>query len=259
MHATDFAEARFLNVMNGVGITAPSDFYIGLYLSSPTETGMAGNELNYTGYTRQIISFGTPTVESLAVWIRNVTALQWATPAADAGTVTHIGISDAVSGGNMWLHGQLTEPLAVKANQFPSLPIGEVGFYMTGNLSAAYKTKFLNVFRKTNVAGISCYLAMFNGSPDAGGVEISGDTYARPHVTWNSPTEQVGGQMLISNTTLVSFPIPTTAWGSFDTDVVMDAAAMGSAVWIIPKTSAETIMRNNIYQFQSGAARLAIN
>ena len=42
MYATNYFETGILNVMKGITLTAPSQLFIGLFISNPTETGTAG-------------------------------------------------------------------------------------------------------------------------------------------------------------------------------------------------------------------------
>ena len=93
MYACNTLETKFLNIMRGVTLTAPSALYIGLYLSNPGETG-EGVEITYTGYERQLITFSAPAAESGGLGVKNDTEISFAMAQADAGTVTHIGISD---------------------------------------------------------------------------------------------------------------------------------------------------------------------
>jgi hypothetical protein len=47
MYATNYFETKILNIFSGTPCVAPSGLYVGLFLSNPTETGVAGTEVSY--------------------------------------------------------------------------------------------------------------------------------------------------------------------------------------------------------------------
>lgn len=75
----------------------------------------------------------------------------------------------------MLCRGELVEPLVIGADEPPVFLAGDVLFYLTGNLSRAWKTKVLNILRGQSIQGIAPYFSLWNGSPEAGGSELSGD------------------------------------------------------------------------------------
>jgi len=259
MYATDYLEENFLNVMKGITFTAPANLYLGLYLSNPSETGTAGTEVIYPGYARKLVTFSAPAAESGGIGIKNESQIGFATSPANVGTVTHIGVSNSISGGNMLAYGELTEPLEISMGDAPVLLAGEIVFYLTGNLSNAYKTKFLNVFRKTNMTGISTYFALYSGNPEAGGSELSGANYARVPVTFSASTELASGQRQIENSTAAQFSRPSTNWGTWVYSALTDAVSGGSPVWVQARTPNKAIMKGYMPVVAAGNLRVAIN
>lgn len=83
--------------------TRPSAWYLALFTSDPTDAG-SGTEVSGTNYTRKAITFSVSTD----------TASNSATVTFDAagsggwGTVTHVGVYDASSAGNLLFHGAVT-------------------------------------------------------------------------------------------------------------------------------------------------------
>lgn len=91
------------------------------------------------------------------------------------------------------------EPLVIGADEPPVFLAGDVLFYLTGNLSRAWKTKVLNILRGQSIQGIAPYFSLWNGSPEAGGSELSGDQL-RPHRAHvRRPAEQTSGQIIARN------------------------------------------------------------
>lgn len=106
---SDYLENELLDHALGTGaLTAPSGVYLSLHTADPTDAG-TGAEVSGGSYARQLCAFGASssgTASNSAV--EEFTVM----PAA---TVTHIGIWDAVSTGNLLFHGALTASKTVGA------------------------------------------------------------------------------------------------------------------------------------------------
>jgi hypothetical protein len=89
-------------------VTRPTTWYVGLFTSDPTETGAAGTEVTGGSYARTGVSF-TVTGDTAT----NSAAVEFAAATAGWGTITHIGIMDASSGGNMIVHAALSVSRAI--------------------------------------------------------------------------------------------------------------------------------------------------
>lgn len=259
MYATDYLERNFLNVMNGVTFTAPAKCYIALFLSNPTDTGTNGIEISYSGYERMDITFSTPTPMNGGIGISNDALITFATSPIDAGTVTYIGILDSKVGGNMLAYGKLTEDLDVRSGESPVLLAGDVSYYLTGNLSTSYKTKLLNIFRKTSIKGITSHYALFNSSPDHGGSELNGANYTRVPLTFSTPIDGASGQMYIQNSVGATFNRPSEAWGVWNYSAIYDALAQGEPIFIQEKIPSKEIKKGYMPVIAVNAVKLALN
>jgi len=90
------------------GITvAPPARFIGLFLSDPTNANV-GLEIQGGSYVRQAITFAEPVVVNGVSSIRNSIEIRFPTATSDWGTVTHIGIFTATTGGNLLTHAAIT-------------------------------------------------------------------------------------------------------------------------------------------------------
>ena len=232
MYACDYLEQGVLNTLRGIAFTAPSKCYLALYISDPGETGSAGTEVSYAGYKRMEVDFSVPADISGGIGIQNQANITFATPEQAAGTVTHIGVLDSLSGGNMLARGAMTEPLSIGAGQPPVILAGDALFYLTGNMSKEWKKKVLNVFRGQSIPAVTspCF-ALWNGSPEDGGAELTGENYARVALTFAAPEEQPSGQVVIKNSTAVSFHRLTTTWGTWSWSAVCSAASGGETIF----------------------------
>ena len=103
---SDHAEALLLDWMMTTGsATRPTAWYIALYTAAPSDSG-GGTEVSTGGYARQSATFAAAT--SPGGTTSNTNTIQFTASGANYGTITHIGIFDAVSGGNLLWHGAMT-------------------------------------------------------------------------------------------------------------------------------------------------------
>lgn len=106
MSKSNYLESKILrHVLNVAAYTAPSTLYLALYTSDPTDAD-TGTEISggSPAYARKPITFGTEANGTVA----NSGSVSIDPPTA---TITHWGIRDAVSGGNLMYHGAFETPL----------------------------------------------------------------------------------------------------------------------------------------------------
>lgn len=107
MFASNFFENVMINLMRNQNYTAPSTYYLGLFITSPTDTGTAGQEISYSGYQRQVIEFSSPTASGSSLTVQNVDMISFPESPSNAGQVNFVGVFD--SSENMYLYGQCYE------------------------------------------------------------------------------------------------------------------------------------------------------
>ena len=228
MYATNYFENQILNLARGTSITAPVDVYLALWIGSPTDTGTGGQEVSYTDYARKKIVFSAPSVVSSGVQITNSAEITFNRATANAGTVTHIAIMDAATGGNMILYGQLVDTLSIVSGVSPLIQAGAIAYILTGSISSTWKTNILNTLRGTNASGFTAYMALFNGDPQGSGNEFSGSNYSRKAVTFSAPTQLETGPAQILNSSAVYTDKSTGNWGTWSHTALMDAQSSGN-------------------------------
>lgn len=233
MYASNFLENAFLNVLRNQTLTAPSKVYLGLFLSNPGEQGTAGAEVNYQGYTRKEIKFSAPAKAGNTTEISVSEDIKFAESNSVLGTITHIAIFDSLTGGNCLAYGELTEELAISQGESPAIFQGDLKIYMTGadGLSDLYREKLLNVFRGQSIQGFNSFIALYTGNSDAGGIELTGDSYSRLRVEFSAPEQTDTGQAVIKNTQKIKFNKPTSVWGNWGCTVIMNAESDGQVVY----------------------------
>lgn len=121
---SDYAEKLILDWMMTTGsATRPTGWYVALYTAAPSDSG-GGTEVSTGGYSRQSVTFGA--ASSPGGTTSNSGAVSFTASGANYGTVTHIGIFDNASGGNLLWHGALTASKTVNDGDTLEFSIGNI-------------------------------------------------------------------------------------------------------------------------------------
>ncbi len=123
MSFSNFLETEILDhVFGGAAYTAPTTHYLALYTAAPGETG-GGTEVSATGtaYARQSVAF-TTTGNTTS----NTAAVEYATATASYGTVTHVGVFDAVTAGNLMAYAALTTSKLIDSGDVFRVPAADL-------------------------------------------------------------------------------------------------------------------------------------
>ena len=107
---TDHAENLLLNFLMTTGTaTRPTNWYVALYTSAPNDasTGSSGGtEVSGNGYSRQSVSWDA--ASGTGGTTSNSGTVTFTASGGSFGTVTHLAIADASTGGNLLWHGAMT-------------------------------------------------------------------------------------------------------------------------------------------------------
>lgn len=110
---TNFLKTKTLNACLGIAVQSwPTTMYLAAYTTATTNAG-GGTEVVGGSYARQVIAFGAPTIVSLQALTSNTAIIDFPVATASWGTITHIAIMDALTGGNMLYHGAVTAPKTI--------------------------------------------------------------------------------------------------------------------------------------------------
>lgn len=121
---SDYAEKLILDyLMTSGSATRPTAWYVGLYTSAPSDAG-GGTELSGSGYARESAAFAAAT--SGTGTTSNSGAIVFTADGGDWGSVTHMGIHDAVSGGNLLWHGALAAAKTVLDGDSLEFAVGNI-------------------------------------------------------------------------------------------------------------------------------------
>lgn len=125
---SNYLENLILNwALNAAAMpSAPATTYVGLFNGDPLDTGLGGTEVTSTIRVagRVAASFGTPVTNTGANTIENDSIVDFGVAAGDA-TITHFGIFDAASSGNLLYSSGLTGGTQnIEADNLVSFPVG---------------------------------------------------------------------------------------------------------------------------------------
>jgi hypothetical protein len=109
---SNYGEQKLLDhVYNEVALPVPTTIYVALYTSDPTDAD-TGTEVSGGSYARVLVNQsggGSPewnlaVVDGIGYKVDNQDDITFPTATAAWGTVTHVGLRDASTGGNLLHH-----------------------------------------------------------------------------------------------------------------------------------------------------------
>jgi len=123
MSFSNHLETEILDhVFGGNAYTAPGTLYLALHTANPDEDG-SGTEVSTSGtaYARETVTFtvsgNTATTDA---------AVEYATATANFGTVTHVGVWDASTAGNLLAYAALTSSKTIETGDVFRVPAGDL-------------------------------------------------------------------------------------------------------------------------------------
>ena len=120
---SNYLENALINaVLRNTSYTSPATVYVSLYTSDPTDAD-SGTEVSGGSYARTAVTMGAPS-NGVSTNSADVT---FPTATASWGTVTHIGIHDASTSGNLLFHTPLDTSKTIDS--------GDIFKITSGNLS----------------------------------------------------------------------------------------------------------------------------
>ena len=101
-------------------VTRPTAWHVGLFTTDPTDAD-SGTEVSGTSYAREAVTFSV-TDDTAS----NTAAVEFTAAGSNWGTVSHIGIYDASTGGNLIAHAALTASKAIDTGDVFRIPTGDL-------------------------------------------------------------------------------------------------------------------------------------
>ena len=111
---SNYLENKLLDhILRAVSFTSPATVYVSLHTADPTDAG-SGAEVSGGSYARVAVTAGFAAAASGAT--SNSAAIIFPTATGSWGTVTHFGIWDASTSGNLLIYGALAASVAPVTN-----------------------------------------------------------------------------------------------------------------------------------------------
>lgn len=109
---SNYQEQKLLDhTYNEINFPSPTTTYVALYTTDPTDAN-TGTEVSGGSYARMLVNqsgggapeWNTAVVDGIGYKVDNQDEITFPTATAPWGTVTHVGVLDASSGGNLLHH-----------------------------------------------------------------------------------------------------------------------------------------------------------
>lgn len=123
MSFSNYLETEILDhVFGAAAYTAPATLYVALHTANPDEDG-SGAEVTTTGtaYARQTVTFTTSGNTT-----SNDAAVEFPTATANYGTVSHVGVWDASTAGNLLAYAALSSSKTIETGDVFRIPAGDL-------------------------------------------------------------------------------------------------------------------------------------
>ncbi len=122
MSFSNFLETEILDhVFAGAAYTAPGTHYLALFTALADGEAGSVTEVSGGGYARQSVAFTTSGNTT-----SNNAAVEYPTATANYGTVTHVGVYDASSSGNLMAYAALSSNKTIETGDVFRVPSGDL-------------------------------------------------------------------------------------------------------------------------------------
>lgn len=128
---SDYLEGKILDHIFRTGtFTKPTTLAVGLFTAAPSDTG-GGTEVTGGSYARVALNpldanWAAPSAGNGVT--SNSVAITFPTPSAGWGTITHFGLFDATTSGNLLIWGSLSPAVVVSTSDTVSFQIAQLAF-----------------------------------------------------------------------------------------------------------------------------------
>lgn len=258
---SDFLEESLLNLTfrNTAYVTPALEIWVSLHTANPTDVGN-GSEVIYTSYARiQVTAWDAPASRAT----QNTNQIDFVTPGGNGNAdITHIGIWDSVTAGNLLFYGALTTAKTAQSAIPLAIGAGAIDISFGGAVSTYLAHKWINhVLRNTafTTPGTAIYVGLDTDDPTVAdsGTEVSGGTYGRIQVTaWDAPAATSGATQ---NTGTIQFATPTASWGTITHVKINDALTTGNMLYFGTLSGGGLVGVGDDFHFVAGALDLSIS
>lgn len=254
-HTSNALEPALLNlVLRNESLAPPAGMYLGL-LTSLSDDGDTFAEVAGAGYARRPVVFRSSAVGVAA----SAEPVRFPEATSGWGAVTHVGVFDAIAGGQLLFWMPLYEPLAVEARDTVRFAAGGVTISLGGAASVWLANALLDrVLRASGWTPVtSIYIALLTSfASDAGFTEMSGGGYARQGCAFTTATDGDAGS---TNAGDVAFPVATSDWPTIAHVALFDAATGGRLLWRGALDTSRDVVAGRQLVFAAGELRVTLD
>jgi len=127
--ASDYLEDAILDhILGNTTFSQPTTVYIGLWTADDgLESGTQTSEVSGGSYARETVSFGAASGGSAS----NDATVTFTTATASWGTISHIALLDASTGGNVLFHGPVTTSKLIESGDTFQISSGNLTFTLS--------------------------------------------------------------------------------------------------------------------------------
>lgn len=119
---SNYLENALVNAtLRNTSYTSPTTVYLALYTSDPTDAD-SGTEVSGGSYARQSITFGAPSNGVTT----NSAAIEFPQATGSWGTISYVGIRDALTTGNLLYHTALDVSKTIASGDIFKIAIGSL-------------------------------------------------------------------------------------------------------------------------------------
>jgi len=119
---SDYAENKLLDhILSTTAFTAPAAVYLGLSTGSFGDDN-SGTELTGNNYSRVAVTFDS----AASGTADNASAIEFAAATGSWGSISHFGLFDASSGGNLLIHGAFTAAKTIASGDVLKIDAGDL-------------------------------------------------------------------------------------------------------------------------------------
>jgi len=124
---SDFMENKIIDhMLRNQAYTPPATVYVALYTDDPTDAD-TGTEVSGGSYARQSVTLSAASAGATS----NSADITFPTATADWGTITHVGLRDASTGGNLLMHSALDASKTVNNGDTFKINAGDLDITVT--------------------------------------------------------------------------------------------------------------------------------
>lgn len=130
MSKSNYLENEILDhILGGTDYTRPATVYLALFTAAPSDAG-GGTEVSGTGYARKSVTNNDTNFPAASSGVKSLNVeTDFATAGSGGwGTVTHFGLFDAASSGNLLFWAALTASKAVAEGDIVRFAAGSLTF-----------------------------------------------------------------------------------------------------------------------------------